>query len=137
MNYTELQYYYIILGFCALITSIIPEPGSIIVGRENQENITIFCELTLNDDIQATSWHIANEGEPVLDATQITTATPNYIISGDPLAPNSTLTFDTNLTIVSLTADLDRMVIFCGRVGLLDAANFTLRVYSKLFVLLQ
>ena len=118
-------------GFC-LVDTVIPESGSIIVGRENQEDITIFCDLLLNGSTQATVWHIADEGEPVEDGIQININTPNFIIGGDPIAPGTKLTFNTNLTIVSLTADLDGRVIFCGRSGLLDAAQFSLRVYSKL-----
>ena len=118
-------------GYC-IPTETIPPSGSNIAGFENEENITVFCAVF--DDLNRTSqlvtrWHRAFEGD---DLIPINVGDPQFTITGDPVPSGGGLTFSTNLTIVSLTAGLDQMLLFCGIPGNERAATFTMRIYREL-----
>ena len=96
----------------------------------NKANIALFCQLTVNGDLHAVTWLIADEGVDVSSATAININSAGFAFSGETVE-NSTLNLGTNLTILELTEDMDRMVIFCGVPNNLDAANFSLRLYRE------
>ena len=54
-----------------------------------------------------------------------------FVTTGEPVPAAGNLTFRTNLTIISLTLDLDADIVFCGTAGSLMAANFIIRVYGE------
>ena len=113
----------------------IPENGSTVAGGEG-ERITIFCKmLNETDGTQVpTEWFIQRRDA---DSPQTIVGGPdsNYSITGGPL-PNPVVagqTYQTNLTILSLTSDLDRANLSCGRGGTPPTidASFILRIYRK------
>ncbi len=91
----------------------------------------VQCKVVEGSAERVTIWSILkeNDGDGVVNL--INSANPDYSITGDPV-PGESLTFRTNLTLLSLTADFDRAVLFCGTSKDLDAGNFTLRIYRKL-----
>ena len=122
-------------GYCIpTSTETIPPSGSNIAGFENEENITVFCEVfnDLNHTLQlVTRWHRGFEGDALFPINGIP-ADPQFTITGDPVPGGGGLIFATDLTIVSLTADLDQMLLFCGISGNERAATFTMRIYREL-----
>ena len=117
-------------GFCVLDT-VAPASGSIIVGATGSANVMLFCRLVKNgtDDLFAVSWHIS-DNDTVAPVTAITPTTAGYNSSGEIL-PGLGITSGTNLTITELTEEQDQRVLFCGRRDLLDAANFSIRIYRE------
>ena len=112
-------------GYC-IPAETIPPSGSNIAGFANEENITVFCEVFNDLNVsQVTRW---SRGDPLIP---INVGDPQFTITGDPISGGG-LTFATNLTIVSLTADLDQMLLFCGVAGNERAATFTMRIYREL-----
>ena len=122
------------LGAC-VAEETIPESGSTVAGGEG-ESVTFYCRVlnAINGTQVVTEWFIQSR-DACCPQTIVGSPGSNFVITGDPL-PNSVIsgqTFRTNLTIQSLTSDLDRANLFCGRGGTppnIDA-TFTLRVYSK------
>ena len=56
---------------------------------------------------------------------------PEYSITGEPIPSELSelnLTFGTNLTILTLTIDFDRVVLFCGISSDREAVNFTMDI---------
>ena len=120
-------------GFC-LVEETIPESGSTVIGGEG-ETVTFYCRVLneANGTQVATEWFIERRdaGSP---QTIVRTQT-NFNITGEPL-PNPPIpgqTYQTNLTILSLTSDLDRGNLSCGRGGTPPTidASFILRIYRK------
>ena len=105
-----------------------PESGSIIVGAENKANITLFC--VSSGTLHGVIWSFIDEGAELSTLTSITTSTPGFLFDGVDIT-NTTIPFATNLTILELTEDFDRKIIFCGVPGNLLAANFSLRIYRE------
>ena len=96
------------------------------------ESVSFYCRVLreINGTQVATEWFIERRDAGV-DGPQLIVAASNFNITGEPL-PNG-LSSQTNLTIQSLTSDLDRATLSCGRAGTpptLDA-NFILRIYRK------
>ena len=120
-------------GF-SLVDVTIPDSGATIVGDEGDENIPIFCELTLNGNEQATFWSIMMEGQT--GQSPINVDNPGFNITGEPIPGPGNFSFNTNLTILELTAGLNNAIIYCGVTGNLQAANFTIRLYSEFCVVL-
>ena len=108
----------------------VPESGSIVVGAVNEANIILFCRLNVNGSLHAVTWLIADEGVDVSSATAININSAGFAFSGETVE-NSTLLLGTNLTILVLTEEMDRRVIFCGVSSNLDAAKFSLRLYRE------
>jgi len=110
-----------------------PESGSTLAGDEGEENITIICTLLreAGGPQQVTEWFIQRPGQTSLQL--ITESFANFETVGEPLPNIANRNFRTNFTILKLTSDLDRAVIYCGLGGLSVtlAANFTLRNYRK------
>ena len=120
-------------GF-SLVEVTIPDSGSTIVGDEGDEDIQLFCNLTLNGNEQATVWSIMMEGQTT--QSTITVVDPAFNITGEPIPGPGNFSFNANLTILELTADLNNAIIYCGVSGNLLAANFTIRLYSEFCVVL-
>ena len=99
-------------------------------------NISLYCELTNeNGSTIVTQWFKQTpEDREAGRAFQLIPPnddSDNFILSGDILESGSLmLPQHNNLTITSLTEDLDTIIIFCGR-GSDVVANFTLRIYRK------
>ena len=108
----------------------IPESGSTVAGGEG-ESVTFYCRVLneVNGTQVTTEWFLQriDAGSP-----QTIVRSANFNITGGTL-PNSMIAAQTNLTILSLTSDLDRANLSCGRGGTPPTidATFTLRVYSK------
>ena len=100
------------------------------VGGEG-ESVSFYCRVLreINGTQVATEWFIEREG--VGFGPQTIVADSHFEITGEPL-PNS-LSSQTNLTIQSLTSDLDRANLSCGLGGtpITIGASFILRIYSK------
>ena len=99
------------------------------------ESVTFYCRALneTNGTQVATEWFIQE-----IDASSpqtIVRTRSNFNITGEPLPiPVVTgQTYQTNLTILSLTSDLDRANLSCGRAGtpLIIDASFILRIYRK------
>ena len=117
-----------ILGFC-LVEVTIPNSGDNILGDAGDENIVLFCEITQDGLEQSTVWSLMVEGQT--GQSTIGRGDPGFNITGDPLPGNPGFFFNTNLTILELTADLNNAIIYCGVPATLLAANFTIRLYSE------
>ena len=112
---------------------IIPESGSTVVGGEG-ESVTFYCRVLneANGTQVITEWFIetrANSPQTIVHTQS------NFYITGEPL-PNPVIpgrTYQTNLTILSLTSDLDRANLSCGQGGTPPSidASFILRIYRK------
>ena len=100
------------------------------VGGEG-ESVTFYCRVLneANGTQMTTEWFIQriDAGSP-----QTIVRSPNFNITGGTLS-NSMIAAQTNLTIQSLTSDLDRATLSCGQGGTPPTidANFTLRIYRK------
>ena len=113
----------------------IPESGSTVTGSEG-ERVTFYCRVLneANGTQVATEWFIQRRdaGSP---QTIVHDPDSNFNITGEPLPnlPIAGLTYQTNLTILNLTSDLDRATLSCGRGGTPPTidASFILRVYRK------
>ena len=110
-----------------------PESGSTLAGDEGEENITIVCTLLreAGGPQQVTEWFIQRPGQT--SPQLILEFFANFEIVGEPIPNTTNRNFRTNFTILRLTSDLDRAVIYCGLGGqpVTLAANFTLRIYRK------
>ena len=113
----------------------IPESGSTVAGGEG-ESVTFYCRVLneINGTQVTTEWFIDTRDAGGFQ-TIVGGPGSNFVITGEPL-PNPViagLTFQTNLTILSLTSDLDRANLSCGRGGTPPTidASFILRVYCK------
>ena len=117
-------------GFCVVEESI-PESGSTVAGGEG-ESVSFYCRVLreINGTQVATEWFIERISAGG-SGPQIIVGDSNFNITGEPL-PNDQSS-QTNLTIRSLTSDLDRATLSCGRAGTPPTieANFILRIYRK------
>ena len=121
------------LGVC-FVKEITPESGSTVAGGEG-ESVTFYCRVLneANGTQVVTEWflqEIGAGGPQTIVRTQ-----SNFNITGKPL-PNPVIagqTYQTNLTILRLTSDLDRATLSCGRGGTPPTidASFILRIYRK------
>ena len=120
--------YFFALGFC-LVKVTIPNSGDNIVGDVGDENIALFCGLLQDGMEQATVWSRMVEGQT--GQSTIFRGDPGFNITGEPIPDNPGFFFNTNLTILNLTAELNNTVIYCGVPDNLLAANFRIRLYSE------
>ena len=116
------------LGF-GQVTMTIPGSGDNIVGDVGDKNFVLFCELLQDGMEQSTVWSIMVEGQT--GQSTINRGDPGFNITGDPIPGNPGFFFNTNLTILELTADLNNAIIYCGVPATLLVANFTIRLYSE------
>ena len=122
-----------IAGECTS-SNTVPEPGTVIGGVLGTVNISLYCEFINDNNITlATNWFKQtpedrqnNLLQPILPGDD----NDAFIITGDILFSDGLeIPQQSNLTILSLTEDLDDVVIYCGfAVGEID---FTLRIYCE------
>ena len=113
------------------VEEVIPESGSVVAAVVGTPNISLFCDLSINGTPAFTNWF----KQSPLDREEgrlpkLIISDDNFILSGDIVKGFSRVT---NLTISSLTEELDEVIIFCGLDEL--AANFILRIYRKPWML--
>ena len=133
-THTPYIHYVHVLSANCIVEESIPESESTLAGDEG-ENITIICTLLreAGGPQQVTEWFIERPGQTspqlILDNQEFA----NFEIVGEPIPNTTNSDSRTNFTVLNLTSDLDRAVIFCGLGGInpVFAANFTLRIYSK------
>ena len=125
-------------GLCVTLQSVDPESGSIIRRVEGARNISLFCEAFNGGSPVQTLWlqQTPDDIEAGRNPSPIPNNDENFIRSGDSIVEiGITIQLNTNLTIVTLTAELDKVIISCSTaIDLSSLANFTLRVYRKLHV---
>ena len=111
-----------------------PEPGTVIGGVIGTVNISLYCELMNENGVTlVTQWlmQTPEDREAGTPFQLIPLNDDNFILSGGILESGGLmLPQHSNLTITSLTEDLDTVIIFCGR-GSDVVANFTLRIYRE------
>ncbi len=106
-----------------------PESGSTMTVFAGDE-AHFFCEVELNNMTRITLWTVElNDGTPPF---QVTRDTPDFKLVGPPVI-NESLFFNTNLTVLNASKDLDNATILCGMATLLDAASFILRVQCEYY----
>ena len=97
------------------------------------ESVFFYCRVLneVNGTQAATEWFIERIGAGS-SGPQTIVGDSNFNIVGETL-PNSGINSQTNLTIQSLTSDLDRANLSCGLGGtpITIGADFTLRIYRK------
>ena len=106
---------------------VIPESGSVIYDVLGSPNVHIFCDVRNNGSRRIVNWFKQSPEDREKDRNpEAIVNDDTFTLSGD-IAEGFSL--NTNLTISSLTEDLDDVIIFCG----LDefAANFILRIYCQ------
>ena len=115
-----------------------PESGSVIRDVEGARNISLFCEAFNEGSPVQTVWfqQTPEDIEADRNPSEIQTNDQNFIRSGDNVTEMGiTVQLNTNLTVVTLTAELDEVIISCATgIDLSSLANFTLRVYRELHV---
>ena len=113
-----------------------PEPGTVIGGVLGTVNISLYCELMNENGVTlVTEWFKQTpedrEAGTPFQLIPSDDDNDNFILSGDILESGGLmLPQHSNLTIISLTEDLDTVIIFCGR-GSDVVANFPLRIYRE------
>ena len=113
------------LGF-AMLKQADPVSGSIISNVLGAKNIMLFCEIFESELIQ-TRWYISidNTTLSAINRDDRFNLTGNIIMSD-----GYTISLNTNMTIVELTAELDGAVICCGTENSILGC-FQLSIYSK------
>ena len=110
-----------------------PPGGSIIANFEGTLNArTVTCNVT-NDQGQqiSTAWSLWNVTANASRLQLITTPSELFSISGDPIVSHPQITYRNRLTILRLTSELDKVLVFCGNGERPRQANFTLRIYRN------
>ena len=122
-------------GLCVETADTVPESGSVIGELERTQNVSLYCAITRNGSIPiATLWLLQTpeDREAGRGGELILPDDDNFILSGEAinLTGGISVPSNTNLTIVSLTGDLQHVIIFCIS-SQETLANFTLEVYGK------
>ena len=106
---------------------VIPESGSVIYDVVGSPNVHLFCDVRNNGSAVLVNWFKQSPEDREEDRSPDAIVNDDtFTLSGDVVEGFS---LNTNLTISSLTEDLDDVIIFCGLVEFV--ANFTLRIYCK------
>ena len=115
-----------------------PEPGSFIDDFEGARNISLFCDVRDGADRLQTVWSIQTAEDVEQGDNPGPIDQSRFILSGDTVMSGGvSVTLNTNLTLLELTADLDQAMIFCGASENPLLASFTLRIYSELNIHVQ
>ena len=110
-----------------------PESGSTVADFPETENIVLTCQLRNQDGssrIATWSRQTALDRDEGRERVPISNGDSRFSLSGEIFQSSlGNFSDNSNLTVLSLTEDLDTAIIFCG----FDApkANFTLRIYCK------
>ena len=119
------------LGSCApTVEEVIPESGSAIADVVGTRNISLFCDLRSDGRRVIVDWfqQTPEDREEGRNPESILQSDGRFTILGDNFTAHN-FSLLTNLTILSLTEDLDGVIIFCG-FGI-PIVNFTLRIYRQ------
>ena len=118
-------------GVCRpTLTAIVPKSGSIVSGTHN---IRLYCEAFEGSDPIQTVWlqQTAKDREEDRNPRSIPFSNENFDRTGEIIFTSGVnISLYTNLTILELTEEMDRDIIFCAANNRL-LANFTLITYSK------
>ena len=109
-----------------------PPSGSVIANFEGTVNASILtCNVTNEQGLQiSTQWTLRNFGGHGSQLQSIISAPEFFSVSGDPTSI-PTITYQNRLVVLSLTNELDAVMVYCGAGEQLQQANFTLRIYRK------
>jgi hypothetical protein len=109
-----------------------PPSGSVIADFEGAQNAsTLTCNVTNDQGLQVlTQWTLRNYGGSSSQLQSITIAPDFFSVSGDPTGFPS-ITYRNHLVVLSLTTELDTVMVYCGGNDQFQQANFTLRIYRK------
>ena len=92
---------------------------------------TVTCNVTDEFGNRAiTSWSLGNFRVPGIQGYSLGLAPELFLLGGDPIPGVSDASYDNEMTILNLTSELDRVMLYCGVGGELQA-NVTLRIYRK------
>ena len=111
-----------------------PPSGSVIANFEGTLNATtLTCNVTApQTGSQAiTSWSVGNFRGVSEQGFDLNLAPELFLLGGDPIPDCGGATYDNQMTILNLTSELDRVVLYCALQDVI-VANFTLRIYRKL-----
>ena len=93
---------------------------------------TLICNVSNEQGLQvSTEWTLGNFRGQSTQLQSITVAPELFSASGDPIPSDPRITYRNELVVLRMTAELDRVMVYCGGNGLLQQANFTLRIYRK------
>ena len=109
-----------------------PESGSFIYNQLGSKNIELFCEIR-ECILLKTSWLLLTKDDMQNSRHHHIMSEDNrFSLMGDSVMSDGyNVSLDTNLTIVTLTAELDGAMIFCGSNNSGFLGNFTIKVYSE------
>lgn len=93
------------------------------------EQAKFFCEVTEGGTQRITIWNIQLEGEG--DTTQIVLDDPRFNLTGEFIEGDLGLRFNTNLTVLNATPELDNSILYCGTAINPILAFFILQVHGK------
>ena len=108
-----------------------------IAGFEGTENVTtILCNVSFFEIQATTRWSIENFRSVIgLQSIGSLLDTGLFMIRGDPIPGDpANRTFENQLTILTLTSELDGLSLYCGTGASPQLANFTFRIYRKFVV---
>ena len=108
-----------------------PESG--VIGElEGTRGVSLYCAIWNGDIPIQTNWFLQTLEDRGIGRL-ISTNDDNFILSGEAINLTSGISVpsNTNLTIVSLTGDLQHAIIRCISGQGTKLANFTLEVYGK------
>ena len=92
---------------------------------------TVTCNVTDEFGNRAiTSWSLGNFRGAAIQGYSLGLAPELFLLGGDQIPSFPSATYDNQMTILNLTSELDRVVLYCGVGGELQA-NVTLRIYRK------
>ena len=111
-----------------------PPSGSLVANFEGAQNVSTLTCNVLNSGGARTStiWFLQDfRSNPGLAAIAVGEFTELFLLSGDVILSDLTITYRNELTFLNFTSELDRVTVFCGTAINRQQANFSLRVYSK------
>ena len=109
-------------------STIVPESGSVIAGDEGTPNITLYCDLrNENGDRLVVNW-LKQPRQAGQGGQAIPLDDDNFEFSGVTIVTDDgNFSQNSNLTITSLTDELDDVIIICSFDE--PEAEFSLRIY--------
>ena len=102
---------------------------------EGTENVTtLICNITnpATNVQEITIWSIGNfRGVAEVRTLLLNTAPDLFEFGGDPIPATPSFNFNNRLTILQLSSELDKAIVYCGIGGAAQQANFILKIYRK------
>ena len=127
---------YAVLG---AVTFVDPVSGSVVANFEGTNYAaTLICNVSNAQGVQiSTQWTLGNFRGEASELRSITSAPELFSATGGPIPSDPRISYRNQLQIVRMTAELDRVQVYCGGNEQLQQANFTLRIYRKYIRLQQ